>query len=402
MKGHAAHSLGAHANARFRSALATTQVAFSMLLLVLAGLFARSLANVASVDLGFDTDSILTFSAAPRMNGATPEAARVTFERIEERLAAQPGVTSVVSARIALLTGRGSSTQPVFEGTEAVEGDPRRSMSNEVSPGFFSTLSIPLLAGREFTAADEIDSPLVAIVNESFVRQYDLGADALGQRFSLGRFQGFEIVGIAADSQYRWVKDDVPAQVFLPHRQDPNLDGLTFYVRGAGATAALQRTIPSVVADVDPNLAVGNLTTFRAQIEENVFLDRLTATLATGFAALATLLAALGLYGVLAYGVAQRTRELGLRSALGATPQQLRGLVVRQVGIMASVGAGLGLAAALALGRSAEALLFGLSGRDPVVLITAVAVLAIVVLAASYLPARRATGVDPLAALRCE
>jgi hypothetical protein len=257
--------------------------------------------------------------------------------------------------------------------------------------------------GREFTAADDIDSPPVAIVNQSFVRQYDLGAEALGARFALGsRFQGVEIVGVVADSQYRWVKDDVPAQLFLPHRQDPNLDGLTFYVRSAGPTDALQRAIPNVVAGVDPDLAVGNVTTLQAQIDENVFLDRLVAMLAAGFSMLATLLAALGLYGVLAYGVAQRTRELGLRSALGATRRQLRGLVIGQVGIIAVVGAALGLAAALALGRFAEALLFGLSGHDPGVLAAAGAVVCAVALAAGYLPARRASNIAPMEALRHE
>lgn len=403
MKGHASRSLGAHGMARFRNVLVTTQIAFSTLLLVLAGLFAQSLANVVRIDLGVDTDSIVTFSASPRMNGATAEGARLTFERIEEALAAQPGVTGVGSARIALLTGRGAGAQPAIEGSDVMEGDPTRSMSNEVSPNFFRTLSIPLLMGREFTAADDIDSPPVAIVNQSFVRQYDVGAEPLGTRFALGsRFQGIEIVGVVADSQYRWVKDDVPAQLFLPHRQDPNLDGLTFYVRSAGGTDALQRAIPNVVAEVDPNLAVGNLTTFQAQIDENVFLDRLVAMLAAGFSVLATLLAALGLYGVLAYGVAQRTRELGLRSALGATRRQLRGLVTRQVGIIAVVGAALGLAAALALGRFAEALLFGLSGHNPAVLVGAGAIVCAVALAAGYLPARRASNIAPMEALRHE
>jgi putative ABC transport system permease protein len=400
MKGHAAQSLGTRAVARFRGGLATAQIAFSMLLLVLAGLFARSLANVAQVDLGVDASSTVTFSLAPRSNGATPEAARATFALLEERLAAEPGVTSVGSARIALLSGRGSNARPTIEGAPVQDAGPV-AMTNEVSPKFFATVGIPLLAGRAFTDADDRGAAPVAIVNESFVRQYGLGADALGKRLTdFNDLSGVEIVGIVADSQYRRVKDEVPAQVFVPHRQDPNLDGLTFYVRGAAGTDTLQRTIPRVVADVDPDVAIGRLTTFRAQIDENVFLDRLTAMLATGFAVLATLLAALGLYGVLAYGVAQRTRELGLRLALGASPRRLRGLVVKQVGIMAATGAALGLAAALALGRFAEAVLFGLSGHDPLALAAAAATLFVVVAAAAYLPARRATAVDPLTALR--
>ncbi|HET7131732.1 MAG TPA: FtsX-like permease family protein, partial [Gammaproteobacteria bacterium] len=224
-----------------------------------------------------------------------------------------------------------------------------------------------------------------------------LGAEALGKHFSFG---GPEIVGIVQDSQYRRVKADVPAQIFTPYRQNPNLDGLTFYVRGAAGTDALLRMIPRVVAEVDPGVPVGNLTTFEAQIDDNVFLDRLTATLATGFAVLATLLAALGLYGVLAYGVAQRTRELGLRLALGATPRRLRGLVVKELVAMTAVGAALGLAAALALGRFAESLLFGLTARDPLAIAAAFVALALVSLSAAYLPARRATAVDPLVALR--
>jgi predicted permease len=403
MKGQSAPSGGGRGMARFRSALATTQVAFSLLLLVLAGLFARSLMNVARIDLGVGTDSIATFDVSPRMSGATPESARLTFERLEQRLTTEPGVVSVGSARIALLTGRGSGNVLTFEGVEGPAAFENRSMANEVSPGFFGTLGIPLLAGRLFNERDDTDSPRVAIVNETLVREYDLGSEALGRRFSLGtQLRGVEIVGIVADSQYRRVKDDVPPQVFLPHRQDPNLDGLTFYVRGAGDIGAFQRAIRTIVAEIDPSLAVGNLTTFRRQIDENVYLDRLVAMLATGFATLATLLAALGLYGVLAYGVVQRTRELGVRMALGATPPRLRGLVVRQSILMASVGIVVGLGCALAVGRLAEALLFGLSSRDPVVLSAATALLVAVVLAAGYLPARRASKIAPMEALRHE
>jgi predicted permease len=402
MKGHGAQSVGGRGMARVRTALATAQVAFSMLLLVLAGLFAKSLLNVARVDLGVDADSIVTFSVAPRMNGATPERAKATFERIEERLAAHPGVASVGSARIALLTGRGSRSGPIMEGTDFAQAQELVSMSNEVSPGFFGALSIPLLSGRTFGAADDLDAPPVAIVNESFLRQYGLGPDAVGKRFSLARAQGIEIVGVVADSQYRGVKEDIPAQLFLPYRQDPNLDGLTFYVRAAGGLDALQRSIPALVAEIDRDLAVGDLTTFRTQINANVFMDRLVAMLAMGFAALATLLAAIGLYGVLAYGVLQRTRELGMRLALGATPERLRGFVMKHVAIIASLGAAAGLGAALALGRLGEALLFGLSGHDPAVLLAATAVLTAIVLAASYVPARRASRITPMEALRHE
>ncbi|HZF29812.1 MAG TPA: ABC transporter permease [Gammaproteobacteria bacterium] len=401
MKGHAAQSLGVRGTARLRGVLATVQVAFSMLLLVTAGLFARSLANVASVDLGVSTDSIVTFTLAPRLSGATPESARATFALVEERLAAQPGVMSVGAARIALLTGRGASARVTFDGVDALPDSTLSVLTNDVNADFFDTVSIPLLAGRRLTVADEQGAPLVAVVNESFVRQYALGADALGKRFSTGAGStGIEIVGIVQDARYRRVKADVPAQIFTSYRQNPNLDGLTFYVRGAAGTDALLRMIPRVVTEIDPGVAVGSLTTFDAQVDDNVFLDRLTATLATGFASLATLLAALGLYGVLAYGVAQRTRELGLRLALGATPRRLRGLVVKQVAAMTLIGAALGLSAALALGRFAESLLFGLSARDPLAIVAASVALTLVALGAAYLPARRATAVDPLVALR--
>ena len=398
VKGQGSQTLGGHGMARFRTALATTQIGFSMVLLVLAGLFTQSLVNVARVDLGMNVDSVVTFTVSPRMNGRDAADSMAIFDRIEERLAAEPGVTSVGSARIALLTRRGSTSTPVFEGAEVVPGADGRVLTNDVSPGFFTTLAIPVLTGRTFAAADELGSPRVAVVNESLVRRFDLGPAPVGKRFSLGPIRSdIEIVGIVADTQYRAVKDDVPAQIFLPRRQNDNLDGVTFYVRGVDSDA-LQRTIPRAVAEIEPELAVGELGTFEGQVQENVYLDTLVATLSAGFAALATLLGAFGLYSVLAYNVTQRMRELGLRLALGATPREVRALVFRQVGMMALIGGATGLAAAIALGRAAEALLFGLSGYEPSVLIAATAVLAAVVLAAAYLPARRAARIAPMEA----
>ncbi len=263
-----------------------------------------------------------------------------------------PGVTSVGSARIALLTRRGSTSTPTFAGAEIVPGADGRALTNDVSPDFFKTLAIPLLTGRTFATSDELGSPRVAVVNESFVRVFGLGSAPVGQHFSLGPIRSdIEIVGVVADAQYRAVKDEVPGQLFLPRPQNDNLDGVTFYVRGVDSDA-LQRTIPRAVAELEPDLAVGSLGTFEGPVQENVYLDTLVATLSAGFAALATLLGAFGLYSVLAYNVTQRIRELGLRLALGATPREVRALVLRQVGMMALIGGTTGLIAAIALGRA--------------------------------------------------
>jgi predicted permease len=401
VKGQVPQALGGHGAARLHAALATAQIAFSMVLLVLAGLFALSLANVARVGLGMDVDSIATFTVSPRASGRTAERTMATFDRIEERLAVEPGVTSVGASAIALLTGRAWGLLPLFEGFDGVWGVDNRVLGNEVNPDFFRTLAIPVLAGRPFTSADTLDSPRVAIVNESFVRKFNFDDSAIGKRFVLGD-QGVEIVGVVADAKYDDVKEDMQPQLFLPRRQDDNLGALTFYVHGGIDSDALLRMVPRVVADIDPNLAVSGLKSMERQVQDAVFLDRLVAILAAGFAGLATLVAAIGLYGVLAYNVVRRTRELGLRLALGAEPARLRVMVLKQVGVMALIGGAIGLAVAIGVGRVAETLLFGLSGYDPVVLTSAVAVLAVVVLAASWLPAWRASKVAPMEALRYE
>jgi hypothetical protein len=244
----------------------------------------------------------------------------------------------------------------------------------------------------------------VAIVNQAFVRKFGLGDAPLGKRFGANGNpeHDIEIVGVAADAHYSNVKDEVPAQYFLPWRQDPGIGRLTFYVHGAVAPATLSKTLPRVIASIDPNLPVDELTTVRRTVWENMYLDRLVAALSAGFAVLATILAAIGLYGVLAYDVAQRTREIGLRLALGAAPRVLQAMVLRQVGLMAAIGIPLGVAAAVAVARGARALLYGLSGYDPTVLGAAVGILCIVVGVAAYLPARRAVRVAPMEALRYE
>jgi hypothetical protein len=290
------------------------------------------------------------------------------------------------------------------EGNDNAPGADLYAGLTAVGSGYFDALDVALVSGRLFTDRDTPDSPRVAIVNEAFVRKFNLGSDAVGRRLGDGRPQNsVEIVGVVADAKYASVKGDVPPLVHLPRRQAAAFfQSLWVYVRGGVEADTLKSMIPRVMAEIAPDVPLVIVQTMRERLNDNVYIDRLLGTLSTGFALLATLLAGVGLYGVLAYNVQQRTRELGLRQALGAEPKQLRALVLRQVGVMALVGLGLGLAAALALGRVAEAVLFGLSGRDPAVIGGAAVLLAAVVLAASWLPAWRASRIPPTEALRYE
>jgi len=400
MKGHAAHSAGTRAVARFRGVLSTAQIAFSTVLLVMAGLFTQSLLNLTRTDLGMDVDSVVAFTVSPALNGYSPQQVMNVYAQIEEQVGAQPGVTAVGSSSIRLLANNVRNAVIDIEGFE--RGYPAtHAATNNVGADFFAALSIPLNAGRDFTAADRLLAPRVAIVNESFLRKFNLGEAAIGSRFGLdGPSRDIEIVGIVADAKYNQVRAEIPPQLFLPRLQNPFLATMTFYVRASVEPGVLAQMVRQTVARIDPNLPLANLTTLQRQARENVFLDRLVMALSASLAVLATLLAAIGLYGVLAYNVVQRTRELGLRLALGAAPAQVQRMVLKQVGVMAVIGGALGLAAAIGLGRAVETLLFGVSGYDPLVLIAAVAVLSTVVLAAGYLPARRASTVAPMEALR--
>jgi predicted permease len=404
MKAHASRSSGSRGAVRFRATLTTAQIAFSMVLLVLAGLFARSLMNVAREDLGMNVDSLVQFSITPRLNAFDAERLADLYDRLEETLTAQPGVLAVGGAALPLFYDYSLSGGFSVEGFEAGPGVDRRAEWNVIGSAFFDALGVPLLAGRAFTDRDTVDAPPVAIVNESFVRKFNLG-DGVGKRLGFGTTTDFplEIVGMVADAKHDSVKGQSPALVYLPRRQNAGtVQSMFYYIRAGIEPRALLAAIPRVVAEIAPDVPVTNLQTMSERVQENVYMDRLLSTLSAAFAVLATLLAGIGLYGVLAYNVTQRTRELGLRLALGAEPGRLRAMVLKQVGAMALIGAGAGLVAALALGRAAEAVLFGLSGRDPAVLVAASAVLAAVVLAASWLPARRASGIAPMAALRYE
>jgi len=384
---------------RFRMALATTQIALSMALLAMAGVFAQSLANIARIDLGFDVDSVVTFSLSPQTSGYPPETSARLLDRLEDELAAIPGVTSAASSEFSLLSGGMRNAPAAAEGAEGrVEGG---IALNYVGPGFFRTLDIALLAGRDFRDADAAGAPQVAIVNERFAERFGLGRDVVGQQIWV-RGTDVVIVGVAADAKYSAVTGEIPAQVFRPRSQSTEFGSAGFYVRGARAPEDLMNTVRETVARVDPVVPITNLRTMQQQARESVATERFVAGASTAFAVLATVLAGLGLYGVLAYSVAQRSRELGLRVALGAPASRIRGMVLRQVAAMALIGAVLGAVAAAMLGRAAGSLLFGVEAGDPVALAGAGAVLAAVTLGAAYIPARRASRVDPMIVLRYE
>jgi predicted permease len=388
----------------FRSSLATTQIVLSMALLAVAGLFTRSLVNVSRVDLGLNADHVVVFGVSPQLNAYKPEQSRALFERIEDELAAQPGVTGVSAAMIPLLAGSNWGTNVSVQGFNAGPDTDTHSNFNEIGPGYFTTLGVPLIAGREFTRSDGSGTPKVAIVNEQFAAKFSLGRDAVGKRMEQGNSGKLpiEIVGLVKNAKYSEVKGEIPPLFFTPYRQDDRLGWITFYVRTALDPNQLLGAIPAVISRLEPNLPVENLRTLPQQVRENVFLDRFVTTLSAAFAGLATLLAAVGLYGVLAYTVAQRTREIGLRMALGAAPAQVRNMILRQVAIMTAIGASIGLALAWLAGKGAQSLLFEIKGHDPVVLTAATVLLALVALAAGFLPAQRASRVDPMHALRYE
>src|SRR4051812_19996795 len=264
-------------------------------------------------------------------------------------------------------------------------------------------MGVPLIAGRDFNANDNAGSAKVAIVNETFAKKFGLGRNAVGKHMSMDNDSlNVEIIGLAKDAKYSEVKDVIPPVFLRPYKQAGRLGGLTFYLRSQLPVDQSFRAIRDVMRRIDPNLPIEELKTMPQQVKENVFLDRMISTMAAAFALLATLLAAVGLYGVLAYSVAQRTREIGVRMALGADQGTVRWMVLRQVGLMTAIGGVIGMVGAYGLGRAAKSLLYQLEGHDPVVFATAGVVLTLVALGAGLLPAVRASRIGPMHALRYE
>ena len=391
---------------RFRMILATAQIALAMALLMSAGLFLKSLWKVERVDLGVRVENLVTFSVTPAQSGYDSTRARTLYTNIEEELAALPGASAVTSSMVPLIAGSNWNNSIRVQGFHPDAHEPRANSSfNAIGSGYFRAIGVPLLAGREFTDADNAGAPKVAIVNETFARRFGLGANPVGKRMAIGSSDtlplDIEIVGLVRDMKYSNVKREIPPVYFMPHRQEKDVSSLYFYVRTASPSTML-RAMRAVVQRLDPMLPVENLRTMPEEIRINTFADRMITTLAGSFALLATLLASIGLYGVLAYSTAQRTREIGVRMALGAAAGDVRMLVLRQVAVMTAIGGAIGIAGALALSMAAKSMLYEMTGADPVVMTLSVAFLALIALAAGYVPALRASRVSPMQALRYE
>jgi len=395
---------GTRPAARLRPWLATAQVALSMTLVVVAGLFAESLHNVSRVDLGMRVGGVTTFRLSPELNGYSSTASDLFFDRVNAQVTALPGVTSVGVSTIPVLAGMRSGSNVTVEGFTADADTNTSAYSARIGPDYFRTLGVPLLAGREFTAADISGARKVAIVNEAFARKFNIAAAPLGKRMrpGAGRPPDIEIVGLVRDARYIQPKDVPPPQFFLPYRQAETAGTLNFYVRSNGSPESVIPQLREVLRQIDNSVPVENLRPLADQAGDTSTLDRVISMLASGFAAVAMLLAGIGLYGVLSYNLAQRTREIGLHMALGATVGSVRRMVFRQVGPIAVSGAAAGAIAALAIGRIAESMLFQVPGYNVTVMVAACAAVTAIALAAGSVPAWRASRIDPMQALRCE
>ena len=396
---------GSGRQARFRKGLVVAQVALSVLLLAGAGLFARSLYNLRTLNPGFVTDNLLQFSVDPALNGYDEQRSTALFTQMQEQLAALPGVTSVGAAVVPAMTESMWRSTVRVQGYQSKEGEDMNPAVNGVAPGYFAAMGMPLVVGRDFRPSDADGAPEVAIINESMAKYFWGNENPIGKRFGWGRDDGtfpLEVIGVVRDSKFATLRAEVPRFVYTPWTQQESLDTMTFYVRLGGDAASMPNTVRQVVQRLDANLPIFDMKTMEAQVDESLFLERLVASLSLLFGALATVLAAIGLYGVMSYTVSRRTREIGIRMALGAERTSVLWMVLREVAIMAAAGIVLGLPVAIGLSRFVQSQLYGLSPTDPATLTVATVILGSVAMFAGYVPARRATRVDPMRALRYE
>ena len=382
-------------------ALVVAQVGLSLVLLCGAGLYLRTLANLRNINVGFDTERLLVFQLNANSAGYA-DAQLVTFyERVQSALGQVPGVRGASLTVFPLLDNKGSSGGFTLDGRGPSPGQDLTTSRLVVGETFFDTMGIPLLGGRGLSAGDTADAPRSIVVNETFVRRYLAGRDPVGHTVGTWRAQ-WQIVGVCRDARYQNVRDEVPPTVYIPFRQFPLRYGAYFVVRTQLPPLAMAGAVRSAVAAIDPGVPVANLTTQEQLVDRTIGAERLFATLCGGLAGFALLLCCVGLYGLLSFNVARRTREIGLRMAIGARPADVARAVVKEAAVLAAVGAGVGLPVVLAVTQVIRSQLYGVRPTDPLTLAAATAVLALVALVSAWLPARSAARLDPMLALRHE
>lgn len=386
-------------------ALVGLQIALSTLLVVGAGLFLRTLTALSTQNVGFDTDHLLLFEINPPAARYPSGKDVVLHADLERRFAALPGVQSVAPGSLPYLAGSMSNSDFLPDGEQYDKRKQQAEDFNVVGNTFFQTLSIPIVSGRDFGPQDTATSPKVAIINQALAKKRFPNQNPIGKHFRTGdgpKEEPIQIVGICGDTDYYSLRDEPPAQFFVPFVQQHDVGGMTYQVRTAMQPAALAPMLRRTVQAVDRDLPVTDLRTQREQIDATLQVERTLAALTSGFGLLALALACVGIYGVMAYTVAQRTNEIGIRLALGAQPGSVRRMILRESTVLALVGIIAGAAGALGLARLIKSMLYGVAPYDPVTLGGGVALLLAVALASSWIPARRAAGIEPMQALRHE
>jgi predicted permease len=404
LKNQAASVVGNFGQIRSRQALVVAQVALSLLLLIGAGLFTRSLVNLRRLDPGFRTANLVLFSLDASRNGYSESRIHQLYEDIQQKLGAIPGASSASLAEIVPLSGDGKMNGIHVEGYTPKPEENMTEYFDPVSPGYFATMGIPLVMGRDFTSRDKLGAPNVAVVNETFAKQFFGTENPLGRRFGYHNegVADVEIVGVVRDGKYNKLRDGKVSLIYIPYQQEPDLGSITANVRTLGPPETVMFALRHEVANIDSSLALYDFKTMESQIDESLFAERMIAALCACFGALATLLASIGLYGVMAFSVARRTREIGIRMALGAGRQRVVGMILREVAWMYATGIGLGVPLAIALSRYLTSELYGVTPTDSLTFLFAALIMLLVSLLSGFLPAHKAATVDPTIALRYE
>ena len=392
--------------------LVVIQVSVSMLLLIGAALLVRTLVNLQHVDPGFNARNLLLFTVEPGLIGFKDERLASLYRQVSERVEAVPGVTSATFSEVPLLSFSSSNSTFFLSGAKAGPDGRVASSGNvyrqEVRENFLEVMQIPLLRGRPLAARDDAHAPKVVLVNATFAKQFFANENPIGKRFGFDskKPNEYEIVGLAADAKYTSQREETPPTAYLPWQQQlRSLNSATFEVRTAGDPNAAVVAIRQAVREVNSNLPLKDIKTQLEQADETLSMERLFARLLSLFGLLAQQLAAIGLYGVLAWSVSQRTHEIGIRMALGADRNKVLRLILRQGMILTLIGVALGLAGAFVLTKYLDSLttmLYGVKPHDPLTYVVTAALLTAVAWIACFIPARRATRVEPTVALRYE